>query len=185
MLQTDHDGFHAAKGGANILLAGLPQGAGWLMESILTFLLVFVVFAATDQARAQSTAHLPILAPAGIGFAVFVCHLAAVALDGCSINRKLLHFTQHALGDSLLCDMLLRSCLCGNQASYGNVIAKYGTVHHDSNYAAVQVAASHAVGDQLKQLSRGPQQVVSLPCLVPLCNCYTSVYIHTYCQGNF
>ena len=88
MLQTDHDGFHAAKGGANILLAGLPQGAGWLMESILTFLLVFVVFAATDQARAQSTAHLPILAPAGIGFAVFICHIAAVPIDGTSINRK-------------------------------------------------------------------------------------------------
>lgn len=58
------------------------------MEALLTFLLVFVVFTATDQARAQSTAHLPILAPAAIGFAVFVCHLAGVALDGCSINRE-------------------------------------------------------------------------------------------------
>ncbi|KAL0025560.1 hypothetical protein WJX79_000263 [Trebouxia sp. C0005] len=83
---TDKAGFKAAKGGCNRLLAGLPLGAGWLLESLLTFLLVFVVFTATDQARAQSTAHLPILAPAGIGFAVFVCHLAAVALDGCSIN---------------------------------------------------------------------------------------------------
>ena len=88
-LQTDKAGFKAAKGGCNRLLAGLPLGAGWLLESLLTFLLVFVVFTATDQARAQNTAHLPILAPAGIGFAVFVCHLAAVALDGCSINRKL------------------------------------------------------------------------------------------------
>lgn len=89
MVQTDHSGFHAAKGGSNVLLTGLPQSAGWLMESILTFLLVFVVFAATDQARAQSTAHLPILAPAGIGFAVFVCHIAAVPIDGTSINREL------------------------------------------------------------------------------------------------
>ncbi|KAL0044987.1 hypothetical protein WJX82_004240 [Trebouxia sp. C0006] len=83
---TDHSGFHAAKGGSNVLLTGLPQSAGWLMEAILTFLLVFVVFAATDQARAQSTAHLPVLAPAGIGFAVFVCHIAAVPIDGTSIN---------------------------------------------------------------------------------------------------
>ena len=89
MVQTDHSGFNAAKGGSNVLLTGLPQSAGWLMESILTFLLVFVVFAATDQARAQSTAHLPILAPAGIGFAVFVCHIAAVPIDGTSINREL------------------------------------------------------------------------------------------------
>lgn len=88
LVQTDHSGFHAAKGGSNVLLSGLPQSAGWLMESILTFLLVFVVFAATDQARAQSTAHLPILAPAGIGFAVFVCHIAAVPIDGTSINRE-------------------------------------------------------------------------------------------------
>ena len=102
LLQTDKAGFSAAKGGCNRLLAGLPLGAGWLLESLLTFLLVFVVFTATDQARAQSTAHLPILAPAGIGFAVFVCHLAAVALDGCSINRKLhlpglTHLSTHLL----------------------------------------------------------------------------------------
>lgn len=90
-MQTDKAGFTAAKGGCNRLLTGLPQSAGWLLESLLTFLLVFVVFTATDQARAQSTAHLPILAPLGIGFAVFICHLAALALDGCSINRKLLH----------------------------------------------------------------------------------------------
>ena len=87
-MQTHKAGFAAAKGGCNRLLTGLPTSAGWLMEALLTFVLVFVVFTATDQARAQSTAHLPILAPAGIGFAVFTCHLAGVALDGCSINRK-------------------------------------------------------------------------------------------------
>ena len=81
MLQTHKAGFTAAKGGCNRLLSGLPPSAGWLMESLLTFLLVFVVFTATDQARAQSTAHLPILAPAAIGFAVFICHLAGVALQ--------------------------------------------------------------------------------------------------------
>ena len=39
-----------------------------------------------DQKRGQSTSHVPILAPLAIGFAVFVCHLAAIPLDGCSIN---------------------------------------------------------------------------------------------------
>ena len=87
-VQTFKTGFAAGKGGSNRLLEGLPQGAGWLLETILTFLLVFVVFTATDHARAQSTSHLPILAPAAIGLTVFVCHLAAVPIDGCSINRK-------------------------------------------------------------------------------------------------
>ena len=81
-VQTDHEGFNAAGGGSNRLLEGFPSTAGWLMECILTFALVFVVFAATDTARAQSTAHLPILAPAAIGFVVFADHLAAVAIDG-------------------------------------------------------------------------------------------------------
>ena len=44
-------------------------------ETILTGLLVFTVFAATDGARARITSHLPILAPLAIGFAVFVAHL--------------------------------------------------------------------------------------------------------------
>ena len=88
VVQTFKTGFSAGKGGTNRLLAGLPQSAGWLMEAILTFLLVFVVFTATDQGRAQSTSHLPILAPAAIGMTVFICHLAAVPIDGCSVNRK-------------------------------------------------------------------------------------------------
>ena len=85
-MQTDLTGFAAATGGANRLLEALPTSAGWLLETVLTFTLIFVIFIATDNRRAQSTAHLPMLAPAAIGFAVFACHLAAVALDGCSIN---------------------------------------------------------------------------------------------------
>ena len=85
-MQTDLTGFAAATGGANRLLAALPTSAGWLLETVLTFSLIFIIFIATDNRRAQSTAHLPMLAPAAIGFTVFACHLAAVALDGCSIN---------------------------------------------------------------------------------------------------
>ena len=68
--QTDLTGFAAATGGANRLLEALPGSAGWLLETILTFSLIFVIFIATDNKRAQSTAHLPMLAPAAIGFAV-------------------------------------------------------------------------------------------------------------------
>lgn len=83
---TDPTGFHAGAGGTNRLLAGQSQGGAWLLEFMLTGLLVFVVFAATDTHRATTSAHLPVLAPFAIGFAVFVCHLAAIPLDGCSIN---------------------------------------------------------------------------------------------------
>ena len=84
--QTDLTGFSAATGGANRLLKGLPGSAGWLLECVLTFALVFVVLVATDQRRGQSTAHIPILAPMAIGFIVWAAHLAAVAMDGTSIN---------------------------------------------------------------------------------------------------
>ena len=85
-VQTDLTGFASAKGGTNRLLPGLPPSAAWLMETVLTFGLIFVIMVATDAQRGQSTSHIPILAPAAIGFTVFVCHLAAIALDGCSIN---------------------------------------------------------------------------------------------------
>ena len=85
-MQTDLTGFAAADGGSNRLLASLPPSAGWLLETVITFSLIFVIFIATDTRRGQSTSHIPMLAPAAIGFAVFACHLAAVALDGCSVN---------------------------------------------------------------------------------------------------
>jgi aquaporin PIP len=44
------------------------------------------VFAATDALRAENKAHLPVLAPMAIGFTVFICHLVAIPIDGCSIN---------------------------------------------------------------------------------------------------
>jgi glycerol uptake facilitator-like aquaporin len=31
---------------------------------------------------------LQVLAPFAIGFTVFICHLIAVPIDGCSINRE-------------------------------------------------------------------------------------------------
>ncbi|KAK9917142.1 hypothetical protein WJX75_001261 [Coccomyxa subellipsoidea] len=83
---TDYKGWHAAGGGANALSSGVSEAAGWGLETILTMALVFTVFAATDAERATDTAHLPVLAPFAIGMVVFLCHLVAIPLDGCSIN---------------------------------------------------------------------------------------------------
>lgn len=38
----------------------LVQASGWLMETLLTMTLVFVVFAATDSNRAKISTHLPV-----------------------------------------------------------------------------------------------------------------------------
>jgi MIP family channel proteins len=83
---VDRSGFNASKGATDSLAPGISQASAWLMETILTFGLVITVFAATDQPRAQDTAHLPVLAPFAIGMAVFVAHLVAIPIDGCSIN---------------------------------------------------------------------------------------------------
>jgi glycerol uptake facilitator-like aquaporin len=55
-------------------------------EVLLTAILVFVVFAATDKSRGASTPHLSALAPFAIGVTVFLCHIVAVPIDGCSVN---------------------------------------------------------------------------------------------------
>lgn len=39
-MQTDNRGYEAAKGAANRLIDGMPSSAGWLLECILTFVLV-------------------------------------------------------------------------------------------------------------------------------------------------
>lgn len=89
MAQFDKSGFNAAGGGVNALAPGVSHASGWLMELLLTAVLVFVVLAATDTVRETVTAHLPVLAPFAIGFTVFICHLVAIPIDGCSINREL------------------------------------------------------------------------------------------------
>lgn len=62
------------------------MGKGLGVEILLTALFVFVVFAATDQTRGATTPHIPALAPFAIGIAVFLAHIVAVPVDGCSIN---------------------------------------------------------------------------------------------------
>ncbi|GMH11973.1 hypothetical protein Nepgr_013814 [Nepenthes gracilis] len=73
-------------GGANELAAGYNKGTGLGAEIIGTFVLVFVVFGATDPKRNARDSHVPVLAPLPIGFAVFMVHLATIPITGTGIN---------------------------------------------------------------------------------------------------
>ena len=60
MVQINKVGFELASGAVNKLDPDIPYGAGWTMETILTFALVFMVYAATDTLRGSTTAHIPV-----------------------------------------------------------------------------------------------------------------------------
>ncbi|GAB2272401.1 Aquaporin PIP2-5 [Dionaea muscipula] len=73
-------------GGVNEVSAGYNKGTALAAEIIGTFVLVYVVFSATDPKRNARDSHVPVLAPLPIGFAVFMVHLATIPIDGTSIN---------------------------------------------------------------------------------------------------
>jgi aquaporin PIP len=73
-------------GGANIVAHGYTKGSGLGAEIVGTFLLVYVVFSATDAKRSARDSHVPVLAPLPIGFAVFMVHLATIPITGTGIN---------------------------------------------------------------------------------------------------
>ena len=79
--------------------AGHAELGGFMVEFLLTFALMFVTLAATDASRYNVT-HLPILAPLAIGMTYFIAHMAAIPVDGCSINpaRFLGTFTLSGVG---------------------------------------------------------------------------------------
>jgi aquaporin TIP len=57
------------------------KGAGVMVEAVLTFILVFTVFATAMDPRGMAS-----LAPIAIGFAVLVDHMVGVPLTGASMN---------------------------------------------------------------------------------------------------
>ena len=57
------------------------MGAGVLVEAVLTFILVFTVFATAMDKRGMAN-----LAPIAIGLAVLVDHFVGVPLTGASMN---------------------------------------------------------------------------------------------------
>ena len=73
-------------GAANQVNVDGGYAAAFMAEFLLTFILMFIVLCATDASRYRSIAHLPVLAPFAIGVTVLIAHLAAIPLDGCSLN---------------------------------------------------------------------------------------------------
>lgn len=57
---VDTNAYDLSGGGANELAPGINKASGWLMETILTAALVYMVFAAVDPIRQQTTAHIPV-----------------------------------------------------------------------------------------------------------------------------
>ena len=67
--------------GAHALASDVTVGMGIVMEIVLTFVLVFVVFATAIDPKGMGR-----LAPLAIGLAVLVSHFVAVAFTGASMN---------------------------------------------------------------------------------------------------
>ena len=82
----DPSGFIAALGAVNQRNTWVSIGEAFGGELLLTAIFVFVIFAATDNARAEDMVHLPVLAPFAIGIALFLAHIVMVPIDGCSVN---------------------------------------------------------------------------------------------------
>lgn len=73
----------AAQGalGAHALGNGVTAGGGLVIEVVLTFVLVFVIYATAVDSRGPNS-----IAPLAIGFTVMAIHLIAVPLTGASVN---------------------------------------------------------------------------------------------------
>ncbi|XP_024528162.1 aquaporin AQPAe.a [Selaginella moellendorffii] len=67
--------------GAHDLSNGVYPGQGFIMEFMLTFVLVFVIFGVAVDRRGPG-----VIAPLPIGFAVLVDHLVGVPFTGASMN---------------------------------------------------------------------------------------------------
>ncbi|KAG6540094.1 hypothetical protein Mapa_018549 [Marchantia paleacea] len=78
--------FQRYNGGTNFVAQDLSTSTGLAAEIIGTFLLVYVVYSATDGKRRARDSHVPVLAPLPIGLAVFVVHLATIPITGTGIN---------------------------------------------------------------------------------------------------
>ncbi len=76
------EGFEGNLGAHQLNLSVLDgRGAGVLVEAVLTFVLVFAVFATAMDKRGMAN-----LAPIAIGLAVLVDHLVGLRLTGASMN---------------------------------------------------------------------------------------------------
>ncbi|CAK7355406.1 unnamed protein product [Dovyalis caffra] len=86
VMSLTHSHYHQADGAVNLVQPGYSKGTALGAEIVGTFVLVYIVFAATDPKRMARDSHVPVLAPLPIGFAVFVVHLALIPITGTGIN---------------------------------------------------------------------------------------------------
>ncbi|DBA83756.1 hypothetical protein WJX77_003511 [Trebouxia sp. C0004] len=84
----DSTGYKAAAGVSNQInaAAGATIGRALGFEIALMFAFAFVIMAATDSVQTSKTISLQVLVPLAIGMTLFVCHLIAIPVDGCSVN---------------------------------------------------------------------------------------------------
>ncbi|KAG6556690.1 hypothetical protein Mapa_001631 [Marchantia paleacea] len=92
--------FHDRKGGTNFVNPAFSIRTGLAAEINGTFVLVYVVYTATDAKRSARDSHVPVLVPLPIGLAVYVVHLSTIPVTGTGINPA-------------------RSCFVGSQACLG------------------------------------------------------------------
>lgn len=68
--------------GATTISSDLSASQAFGLELLLTFVLVFTIFAATDPGREFRGYDIPL----SIGVCVFICHMCGIPLTGCSMN---------------------------------------------------------------------------------------------------
>lgn len=73
--------FWASCFAANYIHNDMSLGMGFFLELMLTFFLLFVVSAATDSQKANTT-----LTPLAIGLCIYCCHMVGIPVTGTSIN---------------------------------------------------------------------------------------------------
>ncbi|KAG6553713.1 hypothetical protein Mapa_004628 [Marchantia paleacea] len=78
--------FDELNGGTNFVNPAFSIPTGLAAEIVGTFVLVYVVYTATDAKRRARDSHVPVLVPLPIGLAVFVVHLATIPITGTGIN---------------------------------------------------------------------------------------------------
>jgi len=80
LIITNFDKGHGL--GANGLQHGVTVGGGFLVEFVVTFLLVLVVFGCCDERRTDVKGSVPL----AIGLAVGVAHLLSIGYTGAGLN---------------------------------------------------------------------------------------------------
>ncbi|KAK7391918.1 hypothetical protein VNO78_20342 [Psophocarpus tetragonolobus] len=78
--------YNRYRGGVNLVSDGYNKGTTLGDEIIVTFIIVYIVFSATNPKKSARDSHDPVLTLLLIGFAIFMVHLARVPVINTNIN---------------------------------------------------------------------------------------------------